>query len=95
MFFSTSFGVSSSVSVKALLRPHLPPVHLLNKCPLLLLTRAHAQGKTLFPGERVEAIERFIPIGEKGVVFIKLADGRGWVPVRTRDAYFGVSPTDL
>ena len=53
-----------------------------------------AQGEALSPGERAEATERFTPADGSGVVFIKLADGRGWVPVRKRGSSFGVSPSD-
>ncbi|CAM9871775.1 unnamed protein product [Phaeothamnion confervicola] len=45
-------------------------------------------GEALMPaGERAEAIERFTPSpgpGDAGVVFIKLKDMRGWVPVKRR-----------
>lgn len=30
------------------------------------------------------AAERFTPVDDTNVVFIKLADGRGWVPVKTK-----------
>lgn len=55
---------------------------------------AYPQGEALIPGERAESIERFTPADGSGVVFIKLADGRGWVPVRKRNGSFGVTPTD-
>lgn len=55
---------------------------------------AHPQGEALIPGERAEATERFTPADGSGVVFIKLADSRGWVPVRKRNGSFGVTPTD-
>ncbi|CAM9166452.1 unnamed protein product [Ascophyllum nodosum] len=51
-------------------------------------------GEALIPGERAEATERFTPSDGSGVVFIKLADGRGWVPVRKRNGSFGVTPTN-
>ncbi|CAN0100971.1 unnamed protein product [Scytosiphon promiscuus] len=51
-------------------------------------------GEALIPGERAEATERFTPADGSGVVFIKLRDGRGWVPVRKRNGSFGVTPTD-
>ncbi|CAM9178970.1 unnamed protein product, partial [Hapterophycus canaliculatus] len=51
-------------------------------------------GEALIPGERAEATERFTPADGSGVVFIKLLDGRGWVPVRKRNGSFGVTPTD-
>lgn len=41
------------------------------------------------PGQYAEAAERFTPAGESGVVFIKLADGRGWVPVLRGDEGLG------
>eukprot|EP00903_Cladosiphon_okamuranus_P006607 g6454.t1 len=50
-------------------------------------------GEALIPGERAEAMERFTPADESGVVFIKLSDGRGWVPVR-KNGGFGVTPSD-
>ncbi|CAM9355556.1 unnamed protein product [Discosporangium mesarthrocarpum] len=46
-------------------------------------------GEALIPGERAEAIERFTPNDGLGVVFIKLADGRGWVPVRKKNSTLG------
>ncbi|CAM9144262.1 unnamed protein product [Ectocarpus sp. 12 AP-2014] len=52
-------------------------------------------GEALIPGERAEAMERFTPGDGSGVVFIKLKDGRGWVPVRKRNGSFGVTPTEL
>lgn len=52
----------------------------------------YSQGEALIPGERAEATERFTPSDGSGVVFIKLADGRGWVPVRKRNGSFGVTP---
>lgn len=58
------------------------------------LARVFPQGEALIPGERAEATERFTPADGSGVVFIKLRDGRGWVPVRKRNGSFGVTPTD-
>eukprot|EP00752_Nemacystus_decipiens_P009414 g8417.t1 len=51
-------------------------------------------GEALIPGERAEAMERFTPADGSGVVFIKLSDGRGWVPVRKKNGSFGVTPAD-
>lgn len=59
-----------------------------------VLSALRTQGEALIPGERAESIERFTPADGLGVVFIKLADGRGWVPVRKRNGSFGVTPTD-
>lgn len=39
------------------------------------------QGDAFGRGESVDAIKRFTPSDVSGVEFIKLADGRGWVPV--------------
>mmetsp|Transcript_9767 Transcript_9767/g.14692 ORF Transcript_9767/g.14692 Transcript_9767/m.14692 type:complete len:1438 (-) Transcript_9767:159-4472(-) len=41
-------------------------------------------GEYLEPGEKVRASERFIPDGKAEIIFIKLADGRGWMPVRRK-----------
>lgn len=36
----------------------------------------------------MQAIERFTPAeDDAGIVFIKLAEGRGWVPIRDGDAH--------
>lgn len=45
------------------------------------------QGETLRPGQYAEAAERFTP-AEGPVVFIRLADGRGWVQVKRREGSF-------
>lgn len=42
-----------------------------------------SQGATICPGERTRAAERFTPVDKTKVVFVKLADERGWIPVRT------------
>ncbi|KAG5175947.1 P-loop containing nucleoside triphosphate hydrolase protein [Tribonema minus] len=39
-------------------------------------------GDSLTPGCKVQAAMRFLPYDLSGMMFIKLADGRGWVPVR-------------
>ena len=41
------------------------------------------QGVTIRPGERVRAAERFTPVDNTRVVFVKLEDERGWIPVKT------------
>lgn len=44
------------------------------------------QGEILAPGDRVQAVERFTPVGvDAGIVFIKMAEGRGWVPIKSGD----------
>lgn len=44
------------------------------------------QGEILAPGDRVQAVERFTPVGvDAGIVFIKMAEGRGWVPIKRTD----------
>lgn len=44
----------------------------------------YRQGEILSPGARVQVVERFTPLGkDAGIVFIKLADGRGWVPIKS------------
>ena len=43
----------------------------------------HLQGTTILPGERTRALERFTPLDNSKVVFVKLADGRGWIPVKS------------
>lgn len=40
-----------------------------------------AQGEAMVPGDHAVAAERFTPADDSGVMFIKLADGRGWVPI--------------
>ena len=47
-------------------------------------------GEALMPGERAQAVERFAPNDGSGVVFIKLADGRGWVPVKKKGASMNI-----
>eukprot|EP00903_Cladosiphon_okamuranus_P011080 g10459.t1 len=43
-------------------------------------------GEILHPGDRVQAVERFTPKGtDAGIVFIKMADGRGWCPIKSGD----------
>lgn len=52
---------------------------------LNLVTSFHSreQGEILAPGDVVQIIERFTPLREVGgVVYFKLADGRGWIPAR-------------
>lgn len=50
-------------------------------------THLRVQGEILAPGDRVKAVERFTPAGvDSGVVFIKMADGRGWCPIKSSDA---------
>ncbi|CAM9886122.1 unnamed protein product, partial [Ectocarpus sp. 12 AP-2014] len=49
-------------------------------------TASEVTGEVLDPGDCVQAVERFTPAGaDSGVVFIKLAEGRGWVPLNIRD----------
>lgn len=51
----------------------------------LYVTSFHsrAQGEILAPGDVVEIIERFTPKQNAGgVVYFKLAEGRGWIPAR-------------
>eukprot|EP00752_Nemacystus_decipiens_P009380 g8383.t1 len=44
-------------------------------------------GDILAPGDRVQAVERFTPAEtDSGIVFIKMADGRGWCPIKSGDA---------
>lgn len=51
------------------------------------------QGEILAPGARVQAVERFTPAAaDAGIVFIKLAEGRGWVPIKSGDADVESSP---
>eukprot|EP00904_Undaria_pinnatifida_P011109 jgi/Undpi1/7128/HiC_scaffold_22.g09602.m1 len=45
--------------------------------------RTQATGVTIRPGERVRAAERFTPVDNTRVVFVKLEDERGWIPVKT------------
>ncbi|CAM9665996.1 unnamed protein product [Ascophyllum nodosum] len=43
-------------------------------------------GEILSPGARVQVVERFTPKGkDAGIVFIKLAGGRGWVPIKNAE----------
>lgn len=34
------------------------------------------------PGDRVKATDRFTPLEDDGVVFVKLEDSRGWIPIK-------------
>eukprot|EP00903_Cladosiphon_okamuranus_P015046 g13919.t2 len=45
--------------------------------------KTQATGITILPGERTRAVERFTPLDNAKVVFVKLADGRGWIPVKS------------
>lgn len=40
------------------------------------------QGMNVKPGDRVKATERFSPLEDEGLVFVKLEDSRGWIPVK-------------
>ncbi|CAM9169756.1 unnamed protein product [Laminaria digitata] len=51
-------------------------------------------GEALMPGECCEGRERFTPCDGSGAAFIKLADGRGWVPLRQNSGCFGVYCTE-
>lgn len=73
--------------------PEQPQAVRVHVCPLPHLECQHwrlhrVQGEILSPGARVEAVERFTPANDdSGVVFIKLPDGRGWVPIRDGDVH--------
>lgn len=41
----------------------------------------HAQDEVFGEGDSAEAVERFIPSGERGIEYIKLAHGKGWIPM--------------
>ncbi|CAM9581772.1 unnamed protein product [Pylaiella littoralis] len=45
--------------------------------------KTQATGVMLRPGESARASERFTPLDNTRVVFVKLADGRGWIPVKS------------
>lgn len=49
------------------------------------VTTTTNQGETLVPGQYAEAMVRFTPAAAGPLAFIKLADGRGWVPVLKKD----------
>ena len=53
-------------------------------CVYCLHTSYNNTGDCLEPGQKAEACERYTPDDGSGVVFIKLADGRGWVPVKKK-----------
>ncbi|CAM9404383.1 unnamed protein product, partial [Ectocarpus fasciculatus] len=44
--------------------------------------KTQATGVMVRPGERVRASERFTPLDNSRVVFVKLQDGRGWMPLK-------------
>ena len=50
------------------------------------------QGDALNPGEVVEGTGRFLPADGASLVFVKLANERGWVPMSDS---FGVIPAAL
>lgn len=50
------------------------------------------QGHALAAGEVVEATGRFLPADGASLVFVKLANERGWVPLSDT---FGVVPAAL
>jgi len=39
-------------------------------------------GDAIKPGNKVQACLHFVPYDSSGVMFVKLADGRGWIPVK-------------
>ncbi|CAM9137864.1 unnamed protein product [Ectocarpus sp. 12 AP-2014] len=45
--------------------------------------KTQATGVMVRPGERVRASERFTPLDNSKVVFVKLQDGRGWMPLKS------------
>lgn len=51
---------------------------------LLVCLFLFLQGELLSPGDQVQAVERFTP-AEGNVMFIKLSNARGWVPIGRND----------